>query len=126
MHYSNILLIDDDDDDQEIFLAAVDKISKSVSCLAFGNAEKALAQLVKRAIVPDVIFLDLNMPIMNGQQFLVELKKDNDLKAIPVIIFSTSANKDTISQTKALGAADFITKPARFNELVSILTPLIS
>ena len=80
MPYKNILLIDDDDDDQEIFLSAVEQVSESVTCVALGNATEALHQLTTKAIVPDIIFLDLNMPIMNGQQFLTEIKKNAALK----------------------------------------------
>jgi CheY-like chemotaxis protein len=58
---------------------------------------------------------------MNGEQFLAEIKKQEALKAIPVIIFSTSSQPNTIQLTKDLGAADFITKPDRYQELVKLL-----
>lgn len=125
MPYCNILLIDDDDDDQEIFLTAVEEVSCTVKCTAFSAATEALQKLASGAITPDVIFLDMNMPVMNGQQFLSEIKKDRSLKHIPVIIFTTSTHIPTIQLTKELGAAEFITKPARYDELVNILTPLI-
>lgn len=125
MAYRNILLIDDDDDDQEIFLAAIAKISDAVSCIALSDAADALHRLINKVIQPDVIFLDLNMPRMNGQQFLAAIKQDERLKRIPVIIFSTSSHAATISLTKELGAADFITKPGEFDKLVSILTVFI-
>jgi len=66
MRYKNILLIDDDDEDQEIFLSAVEEVSNSASCIAFSGATEALKKLATKDINPDVIFLDLNMPIMNG------------------------------------------------------------
>jgi CheY-like chemotaxis protein len=125
MRYKNILLIDDDDDDQEIFLSAVEELSGSVHCIALSGATDALQKLTSKILHPDVIFLDLNMPIMNGQQFLVEIKKNEELKNIPVIIFSTTSHCTTIQHTKKLGAFDFITKPARYDELIKILTAFI-
>lgn len=125
MAYRNILLIDDDDDDQEIFLEVVEEISQEVVCTALSDASEALQKLTDGELQPDVIFLDLNMPVMSGQQFLTEIKQRPGLKHIPVIIFSTTSHTSTISQTKALGAADFITKPRAYNDLVNILAPLL-
>jgi CheY-like chemotaxis protein len=121
MLYSHILLIDDDDDDQEIFLTAMKELSNSVACTAVSSAQAALHKLETKEVTADVIFLDLNMPIMNGKQFLAELKKNETLKEIPVIILSTSAHAETIRETKALGAMDFITKPSSFTDLKNIL-----
>ena len=126
MPYQNLLLIDDDEEDQEIFITAANTISGNIVCTAFVDATKALEKLSSKEITPDVIFLDLNMPIMNGQQFLVEIKKRKDLQNIPVIIFSTTSQASTIQLTKDLGAHDFITKPGLYTELVTILKPLLT
>ena len=125
MKYKSILLIDDDDDDKEIFLAALEKLNKPINCTAFNNANDALVTLEARAKLPDIIFLDLNMPVMNGQQFLRELKKREALRNIPVIVVSTTSNADTILSTKALGANGFITKPSKFNELINVLASIL-
>jgi CheY-like chemotaxis protein len=125
MSYRHLVLIDDDEDDQEIFLAALSEVSDAVTCTTYVSAQEALQALTGAQQTPDVIFLDLNMPLMNGQQFLVEIKKIGSLKHIPVIIFSTSSHSATIQATKELGAYDFITKPGSFNKLITILTPLI-
>ncbi len=121
MQYSRVLLIDDDEDDQELFLMAMKEIAASVKCTALGSAQTALRQLETRALTTDLIFLDLNMPIMTGQQFLSELKKNVELNRVPVIILSTSSSTETINETKALGARNFITKPSDFKELKNIL-----
>ena len=121
MNYRNILLIDDDGDDHEIFMAALANVSPAVVCTGYTDASKALHELEQGRIATDVIFLDLNMPIMNGQQFLHEIKKRLNLKDIPVVIFSTSSHPGTIQLTKDLGAMDFITKPDKFDELIRIL-----
>ena len=125
MPYKNILLIDDDLDDQEIFQIALTKISKNTYCIAFDNAKSALAKLDSGELLPDVIFLDLNMPVMTGQEFLVEISKKEHLKSIPVIILSTSSHAPTIALTKLLGAVDFITKPDTVDKLIVILEPII-
>ena len=125
MQYRKILLIDDDEDDQEIFTSALEQTSIPVSCAIFNDAREALSLLASKQISPDLIFLDLNMPLMDGQQFLVEIKKDENLGDIPIIILSTSSHKGTIELTKKLGAYDFITKPDKFEDLVSILESVL-
>ena len=124
MIYRNILLIDDDEEDHEIFLSALRSISKELQCITFTNAREALVKLINKDLNPDVIFLDLNMPIMSGQEFLMEVKKKEEAQNIPVIIFSTTSNPGTIKLTKEMGAINFITKPDRFDVLVDILKPL--
>ena len=124
MIYRNILLIDDDEEDHEIFLSAIRSISKELQCITFTNAREALVKLINKDLNPDVIFLDLNMPIMSGQEFLMEVKKKEEAQNIPVIIFSTTSNPSTIKLTKEMGAINFITKPDRFDVLVDILKPL--
>lgn len=131
MNYQKILLIDDDLDDQEIFLTALSKVSDSVSCITMSSAVEALQSLSNGQLLTDVIFLDLNMPVMNGQQFLAQIKNNEALRDIPVIVFSTSSHLPTIRLTKELGAEGFITKPDSLNELSAILQsyvamPLIS
>lgn len=125
MLYQNILLIDDDEDDQEIFLTALECTGKPVQCTVLDSARKALSKIITGDIETDLIFLDLNMPLMNGQQFLTEIKKDEKLRDIPVIILSTSSNSATIEQVRHLGAYQFFTKPGRFEDLVGILKQVL-
>jgi len=72
-------------------------------------------------IKPDVIFLDLNMPVMSGLELLTEIKKQEVLQQIPIIIFSTSQLEDIKREAKQLGAHDYISKPNNFNDLKQIL-----
>jgi DNA-binding NtrC family response regulator len=125
MQYSRVLLIDDDEDDQELFLTAIKEIGSPVECIALNSARSALMQLDSRTLTADIIFLDLNMPIMSGQQFLSELNKRDALSQIPVIILSTSSNIETINQTKALGAKSFFTKPNNFKDLKNLLFKIL-
>lgn len=125
MKYNNILLIDDDLEDQEIFHAALAVISGEASCTSLSSGVEALKQLSDQTLRPDVIFLDLNMPVMSGQEFLSKIKHIDALKSIPVIIFSTSSNEATKAATRHLGASGFITKPNRFDALIDILKPIL-
>lgn len=125
MVYTRILLIDDDEDDQEIFLSAVKELAPEVECTAMSDASEALKMLADGRLSPDVIFLDLNMPVMTGQQFLAEIKKRPVISEIPVIIFSTSSHAEMIRKTMALGASDFITKPGRYDALMNLLRPFV-
>lgn len=119
--YSNILQIDDDTDDCELFMEALEAVS-DVSYTAICNPVEALRKLTQKEIFPDVIFLDLNMPIMSGLEFLTEIKKREGLKEIPIIIFSTSQLDDIIREALAYGAHDFISKPNNFNDLKKIVS----
>ena len=126
MAFDKILLIDDDEDDQEIFLSAVKEISSSVNYNYCSSATEALDKLISHQLKPELIFLDLNMPMMNGQQFLSHIKQNKELSSIPVIVFTTSSDPQTKKITKDLGAYDFITKPGNYDHLKEILKPFIS
>ena len=121
MTYSNILQIDDDSDDCELFMEALEAVSPA-KYTAICDPVEALQKLIEKEIEPDVIFLDLNMPIMSGIEFLTAIKKKKDLKEIPIIIFSTSQLDDIIREAKACGAHDFISKPNNFNDLKKIVS----
>ncbi|MFB9079260.1 response regulator [Flavobacterium procerum] len=121
MTYSNILQIDDDFDDCELFMEALEEVSNA-TYTSICNPVEALRKLIQKEIQPDVIFLDLNMPIMSGLEFLTEIKKEENLKEIPVIIFSTSQLDDIIREAKSYGAHDFISKPNNFSDLKKILS----
>lgn len=120
-------IVDDDADDQELFIEAVNEVDNSIECLAASDCEEALDLLKNRRIpLPDLIFLDLNMPRLNGKQCLAELKKQAHLKDIPVIIYSTSSEKRDIEETAQLGAAHFLTKPNKFDELCNAISYVIA
>lgn len=125
MMYSNILLIDDDSDDHEFFQEALKQISDQLIYNSADNGKKALDLIEEKKVNPDLIFLDWNMPIMNGQQFLEERMRRDILGQTPIIIFSTSSHLSTIELSQKLGAHRFITKPNNFPELVSILSSII-
>lgn len=124
MIYKNILQIDDDIDDCEFFMEAVQAVSKA-DYTSIQNPVEALNKLIHKEINPDVIFLDLNMPVMSGFEFLTEIKKRDIIKNIPIIIFSTSQFEEIKVKARKYGANEYISKPNDFNELKKILTNYI-
>jgi CheY-like chemotaxis protein len=105
----NILVVDDDEDDREFFLQIMEEFYPGMNCVTAVNGHDALEKL--RGYQPDVIFLDLNMPLMNGFQFLEKLLQRNELRGTPVLILSTSSDPKSIQDAIQCGAKDFITKP---------------
>ncbi len=113
-----VMLVDDDEDDREFFCEAVDNIDKSLKCVKLENGEKALQYLKNEEYpMPDYIFLDLNMPRLDGKECLVEIKKIDHLKQVPVIIYTTSNHPLDKTQTLQLGANGFVHKQTEFNSL---------
>ena len=113
-----ILIVDDDEDDCYSFCEAVREIDPSLEYLVAHDGEEALTKIrTSGAALPDLIFLDLNMPRMNGLRCLVELKKDSQLRNIPVIILSTSCSPRDIEEAKVNGAAYFMIKPSKYGKL---------
>lgn len=125
MKHRHILLVDDDADDQEFFRDALELIPAPLSCDIAVNGKDALEKLAKNEHFPDLIFLDWNMPIMNGQQFLEELCRQPILRAIPVIIISTSSHDQTRQTAERLGVRQFITKPNSFKGLVDAVAAVL-
>jgi CheY-like chemotaxis protein len=125
MHYSKVFLIEDDEDDQELFLMALRQINPSLDCTVLSGGDRALQALEQNEATPDLIFLDLNMPVMTGQQFLTELSKKDPDNQIPVVILSTSSDQATIDEVKDLGVRSFITKPNSLHELKNILQRIL-
>jgi CheY-like chemotaxis protein len=122
-----ILIIDDDDDDRALFADAMREIDGSITCISAIDGHDALKFLKNEAnSLPDYIFLDLNMPRLNGKQCLAEIKKNSRLRNIPVIIYSTSGRPEDMEETKKLGAMQFITKPTLFDEIIDAIVSVLN
>ena len=119
-------LIDDDEDDRDLFLLALERTTINFNYLSASSGIEALERLQQDDIKPDFIFLDLNMPQMNGRECLIELKKNPVTSDIPVTIFSTSSDPNDIRETAEMGAAGFITKPSKTSELTAALTNFVA
>jgi len=121
-----ILLIDDDEDDQFVFKDALREIQFPYECEVAGNGLEAVARLTRDEELPAMIFLDLNMPLMNGVEFLTHIRDHPSINQIPIVIFSTSNNPADRTELPKLGASSFITKTADFRELTIKLTQLLN
>jgi CheY-like chemotaxis protein len=114
------MLIDDDQDDIELFSDALGQIDASIHLVTAHNGREALALLGSDILdQPDHIFLDINMPIMNGIDCLETMREQLDIR-IPVTMYTTSQNPREYSRCKSLGA-EFLPKPDNYTVLTEIL-----
>lgn len=119
----NILLIDDDMDDIELFRDALEEVDASISFRYANDGKEAVRDLSEQHdALPDLIFLDISMPTISGLQCLATFKKDEQLKNLPVIMYTTSSQEREIRTAQELGASGFVTKPNDFKILKRILT----
>lgn len=120
-----ILYIDDDEEDVEIFRDAIERCNQPVACLDAHDGEQALALVQKMETLPDLIFLDINMPRMGGKECLRQLKANTETKSIPVIVYSTSNNPAEIKDYLNIGAASFVAKHSSFQRLCDDLLEIL-
>ncbi len=112
------LLIDDDPDDRDIFLMSISQLPIAIELDYAVNGREGLKKLNSYGdMLPDFIFLDLNMHIMNGKECLQEIKNTAKLAEIPVIIYSTTLNEQIVYETLEMGAFDHIEKPSNLKTL---------
>lgn len=116
-----VMLIDDDRDDCDIFVDAVHDVTPC-KCHCFTDPVKALALLNRCRHYPTCIFLDINIPVINGIAILRTLKADQRLAQIPVIMYSTTSNENEIKSCLTIGADRFIRKTASYAHLVHSLS----
>lgn len=110
--HKKILLVDDDTDDQEFFIEALKELEPLMEYSIANNGLEALEYLNTNPPPPSLIFLDLNMPNMNGFECLAELKKGNRFNEIPVVILTTSSDPENKERSLKMGARVFLTKVA--------------
>lgn len=121
-----ILLIDDDPDDQLMFLEALKAISKMLECEVVSSGTEALETLSRNNNYFDIIFCDVNMPVMSGYGFLKAVRMTFPAFKIPVIMLSTSSNSVEASRCEEMGALMFITKPHRLPVLIFKIKEILS
>ena len=119
------MLVDDDIDDREMFAEAAEELNMdlTVTCIERGRDLMKVLNDPAR-LVPDVIFLDLNMPDKTGRECLNEIRSSHQFKDIPVVIYSTSASQRDIDDTFNQGANLYVRKPAHFSDLKKIIATL--
>ena len=113
----NILLADDDDDDRLFFKDAIEEIKVKTSVTMVNDGVELMEYLNKSEInLPNLLFLDLNMPRKGGMECLTEIRKNSKLKDLSIAIYSTSALENDIEETFIKGANTYIKKPNDFEE----------
>ena len=123
----NVLLADDDEDDRLFFREAFEEIKIKTRVKTVNDGEELMNHLIKKGNeLPHILFLDLNMPRKNGMDCLLEIKRNSNLKDIPVAIYSTSASEEDIEETFVKGANVYIKKPSDFGTLKKILEEVIT
>ena len=120
--FKNIWLVDDDEDDRIVFEEAVKEIIPFTQITTFSNGE-ALLQLLD-LMIPDVIFLDINMPAMDGMECLKLIKEKPGCTKLPIIMFTISKHKLDISACYGYGATLYFIKPPSQRKLVEQLAIL--
>lgn len=113
-----VFLIDDDQDDREIFEESLLSLNKDIKYEEACNGKQAIEKLNSPEFQkPDLIFLDINMPVMDGWQFLKTIKLDENFRDIPVIMYSTSSSAEDKGLAIQYEASQFITKPYSISTL---------
>ncbi len=120
-----ILAVDDDSDDIEIFCEAVKEISAAIKCLIAQNGNEALALLREVVHLPQIIFIDSNMPQMNGKKCLTAIKGDERLHDIPVVMYSTFFSEEDIGYFQSMGVV-VAQKRIKFRDIVQHISGTIS
>jgi CheY-like chemotaxis protein len=115
-----ILLADDDIDDRELFQEAMSETGFPLDVQLAEDGSRLIELLKAEKKLPDIIFLDLNMPNKNGKECLVEIRKNSYYNHIPIVIYSTSSSNRDIDETFENGANLYVRKPSSFNELLLI------
>lgn len=121
-----VFYADDDAEDCELFTEALHHIDTDIKTIIARDGREALAYLQNTRELPDYIFLDINMPIVNGKKVLIDIKKDFRLKNIPVIMYSTTSDTNEIQEYYKLGAHDFLIKPNNFHTLCDSLESIFN
>jgi DNA-binding response OmpR family regulator len=121
-----ILLVDDDALDRELFIDAINLSVKNQIVIEAENGEEALKYLHSTTQLPQLIILDLNMPVKDGRATLQEIKTHAEFKKIPVCIMSTSSSEFDVISAYSGGANLFLVKPFEFNQLIEMLGSLLT
>ncbi len=112
-----ILVVDDDPDDQEMLEQAIGEINPHSECICFMSGLKAISYIKSNKKI-DLVFLDLNMPVFGGLDFLKTVKAEIPEFVAPVFIYSTSSEERDKTTTLNAGATGYIVKPSRYKTLL--------
>ncbi len=120
--FSKVVLADDDTDDQMFFEMALREVNKDAVLNTYKNGVELMKALERPgADLPDIIFLDLNMPRKNGLQCLEEIRQHEDLRAVTVVMLTTSLNQMDIYRAYDKGACLFANKPSELSKWTELI-----
>jgi CheY-like chemotaxis protein len=120
-----ILLIEDDAIEILKFNRSLIKLREVHELIEANNGENALDILAENSQI-DLILLDLNMPKMNGFEFLKQLRTDPNLKYIPTVVLTTSINRSDLKQAYSIGIAGYLVKPLKYEDYVLKIASLLN
>ena len=117
-----VVLADDDEDDRMFFTDAIHNVAPGTNLVTVNNGEDLIRYLKDQGrALPDLIFMDINMPYKNGLECLREIKSSELFRHLPILIYSTSVNKDHVEVSYTHGACLYIQKPANYTDITRIL-----
>ena len=122
--HKNIFLVDDDADDPLFFMEALSQIENTSLYDIANNGKEALMRLKNSVVLPDLIFMDINMPVMNGMECLAEIVKNPQIRNIPIVMLTSATEK--IELARKLGAKAFLKKSCDSRVLREQLEQMIS
>jgi len=126
MKVNLIYLADDDFDDVEFFQEALNEVNSNCQLKSSKNGKELVENLAAAQILPQLVFIDVNMPIMNGLEALEAIRAQERYNNVMVIIHTTSASLTTIELAYNLGANAFVEKPSDFNVLKKMIGGLLA
>ena len=122
----HVLLADDDEDDRELLREAIELVKVDIALHNFANGDTLMQHLSQcNDDIPDLIFLDLNMPRKNGIECLVEIRTQKKFTDTVIAIYSTSAVEEDIDSTFHAGANIYIRKPKNFEVLKKVVSEVL-
>jgi CheY-like chemotaxis protein len=116
----DIMIVDDDEDDVALFCEAVEQINPALVCVVAGNGVEALRSLETYARLPACIFLDVNMPLMDGRETLRKIRENPRYAGIQIVMYSTTQDEREINSYRQAGV-DFVVKPNTYSEMFDII-----
>ncbi len=119
-----ILLVEDDAIEVIKFNRSIAKLGQLHQVIEANNGEEALSYLGTNDL-PDLLLLDLNMPNMNGLEFLKMLRNSDHLKYLPTVVLTTSVNEKDLKTAYSLGVAGYIVKPLKYEDYVTKIATLL-
>ena len=124
----SIVLAEDDEDDILFFKEALMDLPLEINLKCLHDGQELMGYLhgLEEDQIPDLLFLDINMPCKNGIDCVSEIRQDETYNAVPIIMFTESGNQNKMLETRKCGANRYLKKPGTFKALVSILSDLLS